>query len=135
MSLPYRSILYSAILFLFPLSSQAEIKIYFGAPGYSHYKHNYYSHKNYRNQNSRYGNYYSPYSRGYYNNLSDLYRRHGNKHAFDRAEYYRNKYQNNDSNSRRNNRRYHDAYNQGFNDGRRSKRYDRSRSSNYRAVK
>ena len=132
MSLPYRTILYSAILLLIPLSSQAEIKIYLGVPGYSHYQHNYYPQKHYRSQNSRYGNYYKPYSNQHrYNNLSDLYRRHGNKHAYDRAEYYRNKY----SNSRRNNRRYQDDYAQGFNDGRRSKRYDRNRTGSFQLGK
>ncbi len=128
MSLPYRTIFYSTILMLLPLSSQAEIKIILGVPIYSHYKHNYYPQKNYQRQNNLDYKYNNSYSNRRYNNLSDLYSRHGNKHAYDRANYYRNKYQKNYSNSRRsNNRRYQQGYAQGFNDGRRFKRNNRNR--------
>lgn len=136
MSLPYRTILYSAILLLFPLSSQAETKIYLGAPGYNQYKHNYYPQKNYQQYNSRYNKYNNSYSNHRYNDLSDLYRRYGNKHAYDRDNYYRNKYQNNHSKSFvNNNQRYKDTYRQGFNDGRRSKRNNRNRSHAFQLGK
>ena len=120
MPIPYRTIINSIILLLLPLSSQAEIKIFLGVPGYSHYKHNYNPQKNYQRHNSRYNKYNNSYSNHRYNNLSDLYRRHGNKHAYDRATYYRNKYQNHtlqltaqqlNSASKR-------PIQQGFNDGR-----------------
>ncbi len=132
MPVPYKTIIYSTILLLLPLSAQAEIKIILGVPGYNHYKHNYYPQKNYQRHNSRYNNYNNSYSNRRYNNLSDLYSRHGNKHAYDRAEYYRNKYQNKHSNSRHNNyQRKQDAYTQGFNDGRRSKKRNGNRSYGY----
>ncbi|MFT5395718.1 MAG: hypothetical protein ACI85N_000906, partial [Gammaproteobacteria bacterium] len=61
---------------------------------------------------------------------------HGNKHAYDRANYYRNKNQNNHSSSRHNNNnRYQNAYTQGFNDGQRSKRNNRNRSSGFQLGK
>jgi len=136
MSLHYRTIFYSTILLLIPLSSQAEIKIFLGVPGYSHYKHNYYPQNNYQRHNSRYNKYNNSYSNQRYKNLSDLYSRHGNKHAYDRAKYYGNKYQNNYSNSRRNNyQRNQGSYAQGFNDGRRSKRQDRNTSHGFKRGK
>ena len=111
MSSTYKIIFYSAILILlFPVNSHADIKIYLGAPAYN-YKHNYYPQNNFYNRNYYNKKYYTPYSNYRYKNLSNLYKFYGNKHAYDRANYYRNKY-----NKRNNKRRHNNAYTQGYND-------------------
>jgi hypothetical protein len=115
MSSAFRIIFYLSVLLLFPLSSQADVKIYFGLPGYSHYNNNYYTHSKHHKK------YYKPYSNYRHNRVTNIY---GNKHDYDRANYYRNKYSNS---QRSNSRRYNNAYTQGFNDGQQFKRHNRKR--------
>ena len=118
MSSTYKIIFYSATLILFfPLNSHADIKIYLGAPA-NNYRHKYDPHNNFYNQNHYNKKYYTPYSNHRYKNLSNLYKFYGNKHAYDRANYYRNKYNNK--------RRYNKAYAQGYNGGLRFNQHKRN---------
>ncbi len=110
-----KTLFYPAILLLLPMSVQAEIKVYIGVPTYSHNR-NYYPGNNYQR------NYYNAYSNNRNNDLSDIHRRYGNKHEYDRMQYYRNKYpEKNTYTSPRITSRYQNAYRQGFLDGQRYK--------------
>lgn len=120
----YRALLCSVILLLLPITSYADVKIYFGVPGFSHYKHNYYPQNNYHRQNNIYKRNNNAYSNRRFNDLSSLYQQHGNKHEYDRALYYQNKYGNSKN---RINRGFQNSYKKGFQHGRQFERQNRSR--------
>lgn len=119
----YRALFYSVVLLLFPITSHADVKIYFGAPGVTHYKHNYYPQNNYHRPNNSYTRNNNAYSNSRFNDLSSLQQQHGNKHEYDRSIYYQNKYGNSYNKS---NSRFQNSYKKGFQHGRQFERQNRS---------
>ena len=120
----YRALLYSLILLLSPSTSYADVKIYFGVPGFTHYRHNYYPHNNYHRPNKAYTINNNVYSNHRFNDLSSLQQQHGNKHEYDRAMYYQNKYSSSYNNAKPH---FQNSYRKGFQHGRHFERQNRNR--------
>ncbi len=116
------------LLFIFPASANAEIKIYIGAPAYK-YKHNYSNHysnrhnyrKNIHSKNNKFNKYnFPPYS---YGNTIDTRRANKSYYYSPSYRYQANRYNNNGyynyNNKYRRNRSYQKGYRHGLKDARR----------------
>lgn len=119
----YRTVFYSVILSLLPVTSYADVKIYFGVPTVTHNKQHYYPQNNYNRHNNLYKRNNNAYSNRGLTDLSSLYKYQGNKQEYERAMYNQKKYGNSYN---RNNRRFQNSYNNGFRHGREFERKNRS---------